>query len=217
MGINIRSLHYADKVLMRDLDLTVGKGERVLIVGSTGSGKSSLLNAMNLMNHNYNGVITLSGKDIRATKPEVLRSRICMVMQEPWLDPGTVADALDEPLRYTIRKHSQHSGSNQRVMELLRAFRLPEDILRQTTDKLSGGEKQRVALVRALQLNPEILLLDEISSALDQQTSGVISDFIFDSYPGTVIAISHDPLWQKRWQRVWNIRDGALIDSAKGV
>ena len=217
MGINIRSLHYADKVLMRDLDLTVGKGERVLIVGSTGSGKSSLLNAMNLMNHNYNGVITLSGKDIRATKPEVLRSRICMVIQEPWLDPGTVADALDEPLRYTIRKHSQHSGSNQRVMELLRAFRLPEDILRQTTDKLSGGEKQRVALVRALQLNPEILLLDEISSALDQQTSGVISDFIFDSYPGTVIAISHDPLWQKRWQRVWNIRDGALIDSAKGV
>ena len=169
------------------------------------------------MNHNYNGVITLSGKDIRATKPEVLRSRICMVMQEPWLDPGTVADALDEPLRYTIRKHSQHSGSNQRVMELLRAFRLPEDILRQTTDKLSGGEKQRVALVRVLQLNPEILLLDEISSALDQQTSGVISDFIFDSYPGTVIAISHDPLWQKRWQRVWNIRDGALIDSAKGV
>jgi putative ABC transport system ATP-binding protein len=215
LKVSLDSLHYADKVLLRDVDLSVQKGDRVLIVGATGSGKSSLLNSLNLMNYSYEGSITLSGKDIRALRPEALRARICMVMQEPWLDPGTVMDALDEPLHYAARKHNPFPHRERRVKELLSAFRLPEGILEQSTEKLSGGEKQRVALVRALQLDPEILLLDEISSALDQHTSGIISDCIFNNYPGTVIAISHDPLWQNRWQRVWSIRDGMVSDSTR--
>jgi ABC-type transport system involved in cytochrome bd biosynthesis fused ATPase/permease subunit len=67
-----------------------------------------------------------------------------------------------------------------------------------------------------LLLKPQILLLDEISSALDQKTSGIISDCIFANYPGTVIAISHDPLWQERWNRTWSLDDGRLTDN-KGV
>lgn len=215
MTISIRSLHYADKVLLRDLSLRVRGGDRVLIVGPTGSGKSSLLHALNLMNQSYDGTITLRNKDIRAYKPEALRAKICLVMQEPWLDQGSVADALDEPLRYASRKHHPIPERDRHVKELLAAFHLPEDILAQSTEKLSGGEKQRVALVRALQLRPEVLLLDEISSALDQNTSGIISDCVFNTYPGTVIAISHDPLWQNRWQRTWTIQDGTLRDSAE--
>ncbi len=215
LKVSLSSLHYVNKVLLRDVDLSVQKGDRVLIVGATGSGKSSLLNSLNLMNHSYDGCITLSGKDIRTIRPEALRARICMVMQEPWLDPGTVADALDEPLHYATRKHHPFPHRERRVNELLSAFRLPDGILEQSTEKLSGGEKQRVALVRALQLDPEILLLDEISSALDQHTSGIISDCIFNNYPGTVIAISHDPLWQNRWQRVWSIEGGAVRDSKR--
>jgi len=63
-----------------------------------------------------------------------------------------------------------------------------------------------------MQFEPEILLLDEISSALDQTTSRIISNCLFNNYRGTIIAISHDPLWQQSWQRIWSIEQGSLIE-----
>lgn len=216
LRLNIKSLFYGNKTILRDLELSVSRGERILIVGPTGAGKSSLLKTLNLMNLSYEGSISLAGKDLREHEPEVLRSRICLVMQEPFLEPGTVQEALDAPLHYHALHHRDLSGRDHRVKNLFKSFQLDPELLDQNSEKLSGGEKQRVALIRALQLNPEVLLLDEISSALDQKTSAVISDCVFNNYPGTVIAISHDPLWQDRWQRVWALEGGILKDSVRG-
>jgi putative ABC transport system ATP-binding protein len=217
LEIKIQRLFYEDRVLCRDIELSVHKGERILIVGATGTGKSSLLSALNLMNPSYEGSIHFEGKDICSFRPEELRSRICMVMQEPWLEEGTIQANLDYPLGFAAFKHQDKTGREQRINALMEAFRFPPRYLEQDTSQLSGGEKQRVALIRALQLAPELLLLDEISSALDQETSGIISDCIFQSFPGTVIAISHDPLWQSRWQRIWELKDGQIVDRQREV
>lgn len=216
LRLDIKSLFYGDKTILRDLELSVSKGERILIVGATGAGKSSLLKTLNLMNQSYEGRILLQGEDLRGYEPEVLRSRICLVMQGPFLEPGTVQEALDAPLHYHALRHRDLTGRDQRVKNLFKSFQLGSELMDQSSEKLSGGEKQRVALIRALQLNPEVLLLDEISSALDQKTSAIISDCVFSTYPGTVIAISHDPLWQDRWQRIWSLEGGTLKDRVRG-
>ena len=216
LDIKLKRLFYEERVLCRDIEVSVEQGERILTVGATGTGKSSLLSTLNLMNQSYEGTILLDNKDVRDYKPEELRSRVCMVMQEPWLEEGTIRESLDYPWSFTTFKHKDKTGRDHKIKDLMEAFRFPPNYLEQSTAQLSGGEKQRVALIRALQLSPEILLLDEISSALDQETSGIISDYIFNSFPGTVIAISHDPLWQSRWQRIWELKDGLLFDSQRG-
>ncbi|HNQ43234.1 MAG TPA: ATP-binding cassette domain-containing protein [Candidatus Cloacimonadota bacterium] len=215
LSIELSRLYYADKELLRNVMLRVGTRERILIVGITGSGKTSLLSTLNLMNQSYEGSIYFQGKDIRQYPPELLRSRICMVMQEPHLGEGTVQDVLDEPLGYASLKHRDLSDRMGKIKALMKSFQLPESHLVKSVSQLSGGEKQRIALIRVLQFNPDILLLDEISSALDQTTSGIISDCIFANFPGSVIAISHDPLWQDRWQRIWRLEEGILADTTK--
>ncbi len=213
LDINIKRLYYGDKTLLTDLNLVVKPRERILIVGPTGMGKSSLLHTFNLMNQNYDGSIMFEGKDLREYAPHDLRSQICQVMQEPYLGEGSVEDVLQEPLSYHSNHQSNSKERRQRMLALFENFRLPESHLSKQAEQLSGGEKQRVALVRTLLLNPKILLLDEISSALDQNTSGIISDCIFNNYPGAVIAISHDPLWRERWDRNWTLQDGKIIDN----
>jgi putative ABC transport system ATP-binding protein len=214
LQISIEELYYGKRVLLNEVRLRVNLRDKILVTGSTGSGKTSLLHTLNLTNSSYRGMIAFHGHDNREYKPEELRSRIMEVMQEPWLDEQSVREALLEPYRYRVHHHSfDAAGWEGRIVGLLENFALDRTYLDKRTSQLSGGEKQRVALIRARQFEPEVLLLDEISSALDQKTSRVISDCLFHHYQGTIIAVSHDPLWQQSWQRLWRIGDGRVEES----
>jgi len=213
LKLQLKRLYYEDRLLLENLNLSVKRGEKILLMGATGSGKTSLLNTLNLMNMNYEGDIYFEGKELRQYNAQLLRSRIITVMQEPWLGDALVKEALSEPFGYMAIRKRGITENQESILRLLKAFELPAEHLEKKAEQLSGGEKQRLALLRALILQPEILLLDEISSALDQETSRIISQIIFHQFPGTVIAISHDPLWQNSWERRWEIKEGRILDN----
>src|SRR5262249_34242736 len=152
------------KVLVADATFELGIGEILAIGGPSGSGKSSLLRLLNRLDEPTTGTVYLKGVDYREIPPQQLRRRVGMVLQRPFLFPGTVA-------------HNLRFGPRQRGEELSEA--LLEDLLsgvllggftsRDVTN-LSGGEAQRVSFARTLANAPEVLLLDEPTSALDDDS-----------------------------------------------
>ncbi|HST11267.1 MAG TPA: ATP-binding cassette domain-containing protein [Terriglobales bacterium] len=151
-----------NKVLVTDVDFEVRKGETVAIVGPSGSGKSSLLRLLNRLDEPTAGTVFLDRVDYREIAPRELRRRVGMVLQRPFLFPGTVAD--------NLRFGPRQRGVNltDAVVEELLAGVLLSGFAARGVANLSGGEAQRVSFARTLANSPEVFLLDEPTSALDE-------------------------------------------------
>lgn len=159
--------------LLEPVSLALNPGEFTLLTGPSGSGKSTLLKIIASLQNPTGGNLYFKGEDISRIKPETYRQRVSYCFQTPSLFGETVYDNLALP--YQIR--------NKKVDETqLRAWltnvNLAEDMLTKRVQELSGGEKQRVALLRNLQFMPDVLLLDEITSALDEENKVNINDII---------------------------------------
>lgn len=161
-----------DKVLVADASFELRTGETLAIVGPSGSGKTSLLRLLNRLDEPTNGTVYLDGSDYRQIAPRDLRRRVGMVMQRPYLFPGTVADNL----RFGPKQRDQVL-SDARIEELLAAVGLAGYASRDIAN-LSGGEGQRVSFARTLANSPEVLLLDEPTSALDEDSKGDVEKII---------------------------------------
>jgi putative ABC transport system ATP-binding protein len=175
-GVVLRAEHLGrsvpDKVLVADANFDLRKGETLAIVGPSGSGKSSLLRLLNRLDEPTSGTVYLDGVDYRQVAPRDLRRRVGMVMQRPFLFPGTVA----ENLRFGPRQRGEEL-SDARVEELLAGVLLAGFAGRDVTN-LSGGEAQRVSFARTLANSPEVLLLDEPTSALDEEAKREVEGVI---------------------------------------
>jgi polar amino acid transport system ATP-binding protein len=162
----------------RGIDLCVGEGEMVCLIGASGSGKSTLLRCLNLLEPVDDGEIWLDGVDISVPglDPQPVRQRIGIVFQSYNLFPHMTAveNAMLAPRRL-------HGKSRDVLMPELTAlferFGLA-DRMNHFPDQLSGGQQQRVAIVRALAMKPEIMLFDEITSALDPELVGEVLDVL---------------------------------------
>jgi len=152
------------KILVADASFEVRKGETLVIVGPSGSGKSSLLRLLNRLDEPSNGSVYLDGVDYRQIEPRELRRRVGMVTQRPFLFPGTVATNLQFGPQQ--RGETLNEG---RIEKLLSGVGLAGYSSRDVAN-LSGGEAQRVSFARTLANSPEILLLDEPTSALDDDS-----------------------------------------------
>jgi putative ABC transport system ATP-binding protein len=150
------------KMLLQDITFGVVRGEVLAILGPSGAGKSSLLRLLNRLDEPTSGTILLNGGDIYTLAPRVLRRHVGMIMQRPFLFPGTVA----ENVRFGPQQHG-FSITGSEVEDLLQQVGLT-GYGRRDVATLSGGEAQRVAITRALANSPEVLLLDEPTSALDE-------------------------------------------------
>jgi putative ABC transport system ATP-binding protein len=175
--------------IVQDISLEIRRGELLGILGPSGSGKSSLLRLLNRLDEPTSGTVFLEDQDYRQIAPRELRRRIGMVTQRPFLFPNDVA----ANLRFGPAQRGQPL-SDAEIASLLDRVGLPGFAARNVAN-LSGGEQQRVSLARALANRPEILLLDEPSSALDEQAKAGIEELIrhlvsTDGY--TFVLVTHD-------------------------
>ena len=155
--------------VLRGIDLTVGEHELICLIGASGSGKSTLLRCINLLEPIDAGRIVVQGREITARGVDVnaVRRRIGIVFQAFNLFPHmTVLDNVTLGPRKALKLPSAEAEA--RALELLQRIGL-EAKAREYPDRLSGGQQQRVAIVRALAMQPDLLLLDEITSALDPE------------------------------------------------
>nr|WP_206758284.1 amino acid ABC transporter ATP-binding protein [Frigoribacterium sp. CFBP 8754] len=169
---------FGDTTVLDGIDLDVARDEVVALIGASGSGKSTLLRTVNLLETIDDGRITLDGTDISDPRVRVdaVRARIGVVFQHFNLFPHmTVLENVSLASRHVLRQPRREA--EQRAVELLERVGLG-DKARSYPDRLSGGQQQRVAIARALAPRPAVLLLDEITSALDPELVGEVLDLV---------------------------------------
>ena len=185
---------FDDKPVLRGIDLALAKDEVVAIIGPSGSGKSTLLRCINLIEPIESGRIWLEGSEItaRGVNQDEIRTRIGIVFQAFNLFPHmTVIDNIILGPR-RVRKLDK-AEAETRAIALLERFDLA-DKRNEYPDRLSGGEQQRTAIVRALAMEPRLLLLDEVTSALDPELVGEVLMLIRELAQGgmTMLIATHE-------------------------
>lgn len=189
--LDIKNVTYrADQtIILNGISLKVKEGDCISIVGQSGSGKSTLLKLCADLIPLTEGEICYRGISYKEQNPIALRRKISYCIQIPQLFGKTVRENLEFPSK--VRK--EHPDYD-RIRHLMRQFLLPISYLEKEITALSGGEKQRIALIRNLLYTPDLLLLDEVTSALDTDTANVVEEYIKQlKHEGvTVIWITHN-------------------------
>lgn len=211
------SKSFSGTTVIDNFSLDVATGEMVCLIGASGSGKSTLLRCINLLEPIDNGEIWLDDFDIAepSLNPDPIRRRIGLVFQSFNLFPHlTVMDNVTLAPRKVLGKGKLQAQAQ--AMELLERFGL-SDKARAYPDHLSGGQQQRVAIVRTLAMQPELLLLDEITSALDPELVGEVLDVVraLKASRMTMLLATHEMAFAREVaDRVCFLDEGRLIETA---
>lgn len=197
---------------LKNINLSVKKGEKVLIVGESGSGKSTLLSLLYKKFTGYEGLIKIDGTDIRKIPDAAYFKLVSVVHQSPFIFDDTIKnnialyneDISDERIKEACKK-----AGLQRFIESLPLGL--ETRIGEGASKISGGEKQRIAIARALVKDSPILLMDEATSALDKETSAEIENTVLSQRELTCIIISHhvSESLRARADKIVTVKDGS--------
>lgn len=200
---------------LKGVDLYIGKGEFVAIMGPSGSGKSTLMNMIGCLDVPSGGTYILNNTDVSTMSDDEqarIRNReIGFVFQQFNLLPRTSAlKQVALPLMYAgVSRSERHERARQTLAKVGLGERVDH-----RPDELSGGQQQRVAIARAMAAEPSILLADEPTGALDTQTGQEILALFqeFNDQGITIIMITHDPEVAEKAQRIIWIRDGLIVE-----
>lgn len=181
-GVKYKEILYIDHLEIPD-------GQVTCIVGESGSGKTTLLRLLNHLISYDEGDIFFCGQNVKDIDPVQLRRRVVMLPQTPVIFPGNIKENLLAGLRFAEKL----PASGNRLLEVMNLVHLGKEI-GEDASRLSGGEKQRLALARVLLLEPEVLLLDEPSSALDEETEKLVIENVYQyvkSGKKTLVMVTH--------------------------
>lgn len=206
---------YGSREVLHGIDLRIGAGEMIGLVGPSGAGKSTLINLICRFYDPASGSIQIDGRDIRAFKVNDYRRNIGMVLQEPFLFFGTIADNIAYGRPGATRAEIVAAARAARAHEFI--LRLPEgydSVVGERGQSLSGGERQRISIARALLIDPPVLILDEATSSVDTETERDIQAAIETLIRGrTTIVIAHRLSTLRRADRLVVLDHGQLVES----
>lgn len=197
MSIIVKKLEksFENQKVLRGIDLEIQDGETVVLVGSSGSGKSTFLRCLNLLNVPDKGQIFINGQEITNPKTNLnkLRAKVGMVFQSFNLFENL---NIIENIKLAPRKvlHLSNKQAEKEAIELLKRVGLANKAY-DYPKNLSGGQKQRVAIARALAMHPEVILFDEPTSALDPEMVGEVLEVIKDlakDHSRTMVIVTHE-------------------------
>ena len=216
--LHVNGVHkaFGTNPVLRGLEVSLEPHEVVALIGSSGSGKSTLLRCVNGLESIDAGKIMLGDVEVSALDADldVVRRRVGIVFQAYNLFPhmSVLANVTLAPIRVLRHSRKQAEGAS---LELLARLGLAEKA-RQYPDQLSGGQQQRVAIARALAMQPELLLLDEVTSALDPELVGEVLDVIRDLKAGgmTILMATHEMAFAREVaDRVCFLDRGRVLES----
>jgi ATP-binding cassette subfamily B protein len=206
------SFNYGNRQVIKDVNLTIRPGEMIGLVGPSGAGKSTLVNLVCRFYDVASGGILVDGVDIRSFPIAEYRYNIGIVLQEPFLFFGTIAEniayARPEATRAQIVAAARASRAHEFILRLPDGY---DSVVGERGQTLSGGERQRISIARALLTDPRILILDEATSSVDNETEREIQEALDNLTRGrTTIAIAHRLSTLRRADRLVVLEDGQI-------
>ena len=207
--------------VLRDIDLDVAKGERIVVCGPSGSGKSTLIRCINRLEEHQQGHLTVDGieltDDIKAI--DQVRKNVGMVFQQFNLFPHlTVLENLTLSPMWVGKVPKKEA--EERAMQQLQRVRIAEQASKYPL-QLSGGQQQRVSIARAMVNKPDILFADEPCANLDSENSRMVLDLfheINEEMQQTIIMVSHEDWHKEYFHRIVRLRDGKIFsDGTNGA
>jgi len=188
------SIAFDEKWIFRGVSISVEPGQRISLVGPSGSGKSLLLKSLSMLQPLSEGHIEWNGRRVAGAEVPAFRSKVMYVPQRSADVDGTIEDFLTTPFDFSVHAGKSYERSN--ALDLFKRLGREEDFLAKTQRELSGGERQIAALARAVLLDPEVLLLDEPTSAMDGETAsaaeGLIESWCDESTGQSCLWVTHD-------------------------
>ncbi|MDB5353664.1 MAG: transporter ATP-binding protein [Phycisphaerales bacterium] len=207
------SKSYDGKSVLKDINLTIPPGQTTALIGPSGSGKSTVLGLMTGLLKPESGVITFEGQPITPARLPAIRRRIGYVIQDGGLFPHLTGLANVTLMARHIRWPAEKI--RKRVEELSTLARLSPELLGRYPAEVSGGQRQRMSLMRALMLDPDVLLLDEPLAALDPMVRAELQDdlaAVFRRLNKTVVIVTHDINEAAFFaEKIVLMRDGSIV------
>ncbi|KAI4570341.1 hypothetical protein MJG53_006319 [Ovis ammon polii x Ovis aries] len=218
-NLEFRNVHFHypsrnEVKILKGLNLKVGSGQTVALVGNSGCGKSTTVQLMQRLYDPTEGMVSIDGQDIRTINVRYLREIIGVVSQEPVLFATTIAENIrygrEDVTMDEIQKAVKEANAYDFIMKLPNKF---DTLVGERGAQLSGGQKQRIAIARALVRNPKILLLDEATSALDTESEAVVQAALDKAREGrTTIVIAHRLSTVRNADVITGLDDGVIVE-----